>query len=123
MLESWKYDFVDLDEFVRSADRMFWIIYDGEQDCFGCTNQPINTDSTLACVNSEKCKLCSRNPNHTNNYESRRFPKWKYTFACKCDCSKSRHICCEECDDRNTCEDKCESKSDEFKLAMNRRKS
>ena len=121
--ESWKSDFIDLDAFVRNAERMFWGIYDSEQDCFGCVNQPINTDSTLACGDSEKCKSCSINPNHTNNYESRRFPKGKYTFACKCDCPKSRYICCEECDDRNTCEDKCESKSDECGLTMNRRKS
>ena len=75
--ESWKSDFIDLDAFVRNAERMFWGIYDNEQDCFGCVNQPINTDSTLACGDSEKCKSCSINPNHTNNYESRRFPKGK----------------------------------------------
>lgn len=119
--ESWKSDFIDLDAFVRNAERMFWGIYDSEQDCFGCVNQPINTDSTLACGDSEKCKSCSINPNHTNNYESRRFPKGKYTFACKYDCPKSRYICCEECDDKDNCANRCGSKSDECGLAMHRR--
>ena len=120
--ESWKSDFVDLDAFVRNVERMFWIVYDSEQDCFGCVNQPINTDSTLACGNSEKCNLCSVNPNHDNNYESRRFPKGKYTFACKYDCPKSRYICCEECDEKNSCSYKCDSKSDECGLAMKKRR-
>lgn len=121
--ESWKSDFVDLDAFVRNVECVFWVIYDNEQICFGCVNQPINTDSALACGDSEKCKSCSVNPNHTNNYESRRFPKGRYTFACKYDCYKSRCICCEECDDKDSCIYKCDSKSNECGLAINRRKS
>ena len=121
--ESWKSDFVDLDAFVRNVECVFWVIYDNEQICFGCVNQPINTDSALACGDSEKCKSCSVNPNHTNNYESRRFPKGRYTFACKYDCYKSRCICCEECDDKDSCMYKCDSKSNECGLAINRRKS
>lgn len=118
--ESWKSDFIDLDAFVRNVERMFWIIYDGEQDCFGCVNQTINSESTLACGNSEKCNFCSTNPNYVNNYESRRFPKGKYTFSCKYDCHKSRYICCEECDAKYNCQYRCDSKSDECGLAMNR---
>lgn len=121
--ESWKSDFVDLDAFVRNVECVFWVIYDNEQICFGCVNQPINTDSALACGDSEKCKSCSVNPNHTNNYESRRFPKGRYTFACKYDCYKSRCICCEECDDKDSCIYKCDSKSNECGLAINRGKS
>lgn len=121
--ESWKSDFVDLDAFVRNVECVFRVIYDNEQICFGCVNQPINTDSALACGDSEKCKSCSVNPNHTNNYESRRFPKGRYTFACKYDCYKSRCICCEECDDKDSCIYKCDSKSNECGLAINRRKS
>lgn len=121
--ESWKSDFVDLDAFVRNVECVFWVIYDNEQICFGCVNQPINTDSALACGDSEKCKSCSVNPNHTNNYESRRSPKGRYTFACKYDCYKSRCICCEECDDKDSCIYKCDSKSNECGLAINRRKS
>lgn len=121
--ESWKSDFVDLDAFVRNVECVFWVIYDNEQICFGRVNQPINTDSALACGDSEKCKSCSVNPNHTNNYESRRFPKGRYTFACKYDCYKSRCICCEECDDKDSCIYKCDSKSNECGLAINRRKS
>lgn len=121
--ESWKSDFVDLDAFVRNVECVFWVIYDNEQICFGCVNQPINTDSALACGDSEKCKSCSVNPNHTNNYESRRFPKGRYTFACKYDCYKSRCICCEECDDKDSCMYKCDSKSNECGLAINRGKS
>ena len=118
--DSWKSDFIDLDAFVRNAERMFWTIYGSEQDCFGCINQPINSESTLGCGSSEKCADCLVNPNHTNNYESRRFPKGKYTFACKYDCPKNRYICCEECDEKDDCKDRCSSKSDECGLAMHR---
>lgn len=118
--ESWKSDFIDLDAFVQNAERMFWTIYDSEQDCFGCVNQPINSESTLACGNSEKCNSCLVNPNYTNNYESRRFPRGKYTFACKYDCPKNRYICCEECDEKDDCKDRCSSKSNGCGLAMNR---
>ena len=52
--ESWKSDFVDLDACVRNVERMFWIVSDIEQDRFGCVNQPINKDRTLACGYYEK---------------------------------------------------------------------
>lgn len=116
--ESWKSDFIDLDAFIRNVERMFWIIYDSEKDCFGCVNQPINTESSLESGNSEKCKMCLINPKHSNNFESRRIPRGKYTFACKYDCPKNRYICCEECDDKNNCEDKCDSKSNECGLSI-----
>lgn len=119
--ESWKSDFVDLNAFVRNVDRMFWVVYNNERNCFGCVNQPMNLENTFACGNSKECNSCSINPNHTNNYEGRRFPKGKYTFACKYDCYKSRYICCEECDDKDSCTYKCDSKSDECELAMHRR--
>lgn len=116
--ESWKSDFIDLDAFIRNVERMFWIIYDSEKDCFGCVNKPINTESSLESGNSEKCKMCLINPKHSNNFESRRIPRGKYTFACKYDCPKNRYICCEECDDKNNCEDKCDSKSNECGLSI-----
>lgn len=116
--ESWKSDFIDLDAFVRNVERMFWTIYDSEQDCFGCVNQPINAESTLESGSSDKCEMCLINPKHSNNFESRRNPRGKYTFACKYDCPKSNYICCEECDDKNSCEDKCDSKSNECGLSI-----
>ena len=115
-----KSDFIDLDAFVRNVERMFWVIYDSKQDCFGCVNQPINSESVLGCGDSEKCNSCLINPNHINNYESRRFPKGKYTFSCKYDCPKNRYICCEECDEKDDCKDRCGSKSDECGLAMHK---
>lgn len=109
--ESWKSDFIDLDAFIQNVTRMFWIIQDSEYDCFLCVHQPTDSESTLACEDSEKCQNCLVNENLQNNYECRREPKGKYTFACKFDCYKSLYICCEECDDKETCGQKCDGKS------------
>lgn len=119
--ESWKTDFIDLDAFVRNVERTFWVIYNSEYDCFLCVNQPADVKSTLDCGNSEKCKNCSVNPNLKNNYEGVRHPRGKYTFACKYDCYKHKYICCEECDEKDSCQHICDSKSEECGLSINHR--
>lgn len=119
--ESWKTDFIDLDAFVRNVERVFWMIYGSEQDCFLCVNQPADVKSTLDCGDSEKCKICSVNPHLKNNYEGNRQPRGKYTFACKYDCYKHKYICCEECDEKDSCQHICDSKSEECGLSINHR--
>lgn len=115
--ESWKSDFIDLDAFIQNVTRMFWIIHNSEYDCFLCINQP-KDKSVLACGESDKCTNCLVNPNLKNNYECRRQPKGDYTFAYKFDCYKSRYICCEECDDKETCEQKCNGNPDDCVNAL-----
>lgn len=106
--DSWKDDFVDLDAFVRNVvieltDRM-----ESKDDCFCCTNDGSNV-----------CKTCINNPKHRNNYETCRQPKGAHKFACKYDCYRSYYICCEECKHKETCKQKCDSKSAECGLAIN----
>lgn len=101
--ELWKYDYVDLDSFVRNVVRRYFNLCVSENDCFGCIHQPKNSESILQCGSSNECKLCVVNPNLMDNYQCRRTPRGKYTFSCKYDCPKSRQICCEECDAASDC--------------------
>ena len=108
--ESWKSDFIDLDAFTRNVTRGLFRLIDSEQDCFLC----IHPDK------SDKCKECLINPDLKNNYECGRKPKGKYTFACKFDCHKSKYICCEECDKKDDCDNRCISKSTECGNVINK---
>ena len=98
--ESWKNDFIDLDAFIRNVYRRVLQIKDVETDCFCCKHK-----------DTELCKECSINEKLKINYECSRKPKGKYTFACKYDCFKSRYICCEECDEKETCNNRCDGNS------------
>lgn len=109
--ESWRNDFVDLDAFIRNVCGRLYLIMESDDDCFRCIHQYKNWGSTLDCGESDVCKECSVNPNLKNHYESCREPRGKYTFACKYDCFKNRYICCEECDDREECDRRCNGKS------------
>lgn len=102
--ESWKNDFIDLDAFIKNVYRNIYVMKDADTDCFCC----IYDDGKF---NSDKCKECFINPNHTINYECSRKPRDKYTITCKYDCYKSKYICCEECDYKVGCEQKCNSSS------------
>jgi hypothetical protein len=105
--ESWKSDFVDLDAFTRNVYNALLKLIDSNEDCFLCIHE-----------RSEKCSSCMVNPLLENHYESCRQPKGKYTFSCKFDCFRNRYICCEECEDKDTCEQKCDSNSDECWQAL-----
>lgn len=111
--DSWRSDFVDLDAFVRNVVGALIGRVNSNNDCFLCKHQPQNSQSTLAPGASEMCQKCSLNPEHTNNYQSNRYPRGKYTFACAFDCYRSRYICCEECDDKDSCTHRCDSNSSE----------
>lgn len=102
--ESWKDDFIDLDAFIRNVYRNICNMKIVDTDCFCC----IYEESKCG---SKECKECIVNPNYKINYECSRKPKGKYTFACRYDCYKNRYICCEECDDKESCIEKCNSKS------------
>lgn len=119
--DSWRNDFIDLDAFIQNVNRRLLDIIDIDSDCFLCIHQDESSGSTLDCGFSEKCKTCCVNPNLTNNFECGRQPKGEYTFACKFDCPKNRYICCEECEDRNTCGSVCDSHSADCGLAINRK--
>lgn len=119
--ESWKSDFIDLDAFVRNVHRRLVNIIDTEEDCFCCIHQDKSCKSALDCGNSDLCKECLVNPNLKNHYECSRYPKGKYTFACKYDCFKNRYICCEECDDKDSCSHKCDADSDLCGNVINRK--
>ena len=110
--ESWKDDFVDLDAFVSNVHRNLFMRMDAQEDCFLCTNQDATSESTLSCGSSDECKRCSINPNLTNNYKCRRYPKGKYTFACKYDCVQNKYICCEECGSNQSCNHRCDGSSE-----------
>ncbi|MDD6638461.1 MAG: hypothetical protein PUE81_06770 [Lachnospiraceae bacterium] len=109
--ESWKSDFIDLYAFVQNVHRRLLNIIDTKEDCFLCIHQDQTNESTIACGDSQVCKECLVNPNLKNHYESCRKPRGKYTFACKYNCFKSRYICCEECDDKETCIHRCDGES------------
>lgn len=109
--ESWKSDFIDLDAFVQNAHRRLLNIMETEQDCFLCIHQDQSNGHTLDCGDSQFCKECLVNPNMKNHYEGRREPRGKYTFACKYNCFKSRYICCEECDEKEQCNHRCDGES------------
>lgn len=118
--DSWKSDFIDLDAFIGNVcnSLLHWI--DADFDCFMCKHQDTKSNnSTISPGCNSRCHNCSINSDNTNNYESNRFPRGKYTFACKFDCYRSRYICCEECDDKDGCKYKCDSSSDKCGLTMN----
>lgn len=115
--ESWKYDFIDLDAFIQNVNYQYKRMFMGEQDCFLCIHQQ-GSKSALGCGNGKICKTCSVNANLKNNYESCRKPKGKYTFACKYNCFKGMYICCEECDENESCGHVCNSNSNECGLKM-----
>ena len=111
--DSWKDDFIDLDAFINNV---VYLIMDNikSKDCFGCKYYPSDR-------NHEFCNTCIlKYSDLKNNFESERKPRGKYTFACKYNCYKSRYICCEECKDKDTCTQKCESSSTNCNLAINR---
>lgn len=111
--DSWKSDFIDLDAFIRNVVGALIDRVNSNNDCFLCKHQPKNSQSTLSPGASEVCQKCILNSEHKNNYESNRYPRGKYTFACAFDCYKSRYICCEECDDKDSCLHRCDSNSSE----------
>ena len=116
--ESWKSDFIDLDAFVQNVHRMLLVLIDTEEDCFGCIRQNKDCVSTLDCGKSDFCKGCSVNPNLENHYEGCRQPRGKFTFACKYNCFKHRYICCEECDEKESCMNKCDGDSEDCGNAL-----
>jgi hypothetical protein len=109
--ESWKSDFIDLDAFVRNVINKFYILKDSDMDCFCCIHQE-----------TDKCTACFVNPKLKINYEGSRKPKGKYTFACTYNCYRSRYICCDECDDKDSCTKKCDSNSKNCGLVINKLK-
>lgn len=118
--ESWRKDFIDLDAFVRNAYNRLFIVMESDADCFCCIHQDKTAESILDCGRSDFCKGCSVNPNLKNRYEGHRQPRGKFTFACKYDCFKHRYICCEECDEKEECNHRCDSKSADCGNAINR---
>lgn len=99
---SWKDDFIDLDAFIRNVVRNIRDEQIVNGDCFLCIYE--GTDS-------DKCKNCIVNPNLKFNYESGRYPKGDHKFACKYDCYRNFYICCEECNYKDDCKEKCDSNS------------
>lgn len=118
--ESWKDDFIDIDAFVQNVNRMLPLIIDLDCDCYMCVHQGNDAKSTLDCGTDEECKNCLVNRNLQNNYESRREPRGKYTFACRYDCHKNFYICCEECEEKEKCSNRCDGKSENCGNAINR---
>ena len=112
--ESWKDDFVDLDAFVRNVCSNINMIMNYETDCFCCIHN--------GKEDSEACKTCVYNINYTNNYESDRTPKGKYTFACKYDCPNGYYIGCNECDKKEDCKFRCKESCRGCSLAINYKK-
>lgn len=109
---SWRDDFIDLDAFIQNLVFHLNQRLDLNNDCFLCINQDESSENTLSSGQSDKCKTCKINPNFTNNYETCRQPKGKYTMACNFDCYKAKYICCIECDDKDNCTHKCDSTPD-----------
>lgn len=120
--ESWKYDFIDLDAFIQNVNYQYERMFMGEQDCYLCIHQR-GSDSALGCGDGEICKTCSVNPNLKNHYESCRHPRGKYTFACKYDCQKQCYICCEECEEKESCDYVCDSNSCDCGQKINQKKN
>lgn len=112
--ESWKYDFIDLDAFIGNAERNIWMLMDYETDCFCCIHNPRDGESR-----PKECSTCLVNPGFKINYETCRYPKGKYTFACKHNCKCDYYIGCDECDKKDTCEHRCESSCEGCELAIN----
>lgn len=98
--DSIRNDFIDLDAFVGNVSRKLYNVRD--KDCFLC----VHDDNKHT---NEYCLRCVINPSFTNNYESERFAKGKYTIVCNYDCYKAKYICCTECDEKDTCQNKCDS--------------
>lgn len=98
---AWENDFVDLDAFIGNLNCAILSNKDNNDDCFLCVNKE-----------TDLCKSCFVNDTFTNNYKCSRNPRGEYTFSCKYDCQKRRQICCEECEEKDTCEYKCNSNSD-----------
>lgn len=111
--DSWRYDFVDLDAFIRNFHNRLLKELDANEDCFGCENSCEGEPTD--CIN---CSLCICNPNFTNNFNSRRVPKGDHKFCCSYDCYRCYYICCEECKYKDNCEHKCEGSSDTCGLAI-----
>ena len=110
--DSWRDDFIDLDAFVNNVQRNIYDRIHRNNDCFLCTSQNANSESTLSPGDGDRCKTCAINPNHTFNYSSARYAKGEYTIVCNFDCYKSKYICCSECDNKDSCKHRCDSTPD-----------
>jgi hypothetical protein len=99
--ETWRRDFIDLDAFIRNVHNRLLTLMEVEQDCFCCKH-----------TKTERCDTCLVNPILKYNFECSKSPKGKYTFACKYDCPAHCYICCEECDKKDFCANKCDGISD-----------
>lgn len=109
--ESWKRDIIDLDAFSRNVVDTIYKLADADRDCMGCIR-----------ANSDLCSKCYINPDLRMYYKGNREPKGIYTFSCKYDCPKGLMICCEECNKEN-CDTRCDSQSEDCGLAINRLKT
>lgn len=107
--ESWKTDFIDLDAFIQNIMYAIGIANKNENDCFCCIHE-----DTISCND------CCINPKFKMNYECSRNPKGKYTISCKYNCYRSRQICCDECSDKESCDEKCGSSSKDCGLTINK---
>lgn len=123
--ESWKTDFIDLDALIPNAiSRMIWMTKeDSWRECSDCKN---HRKGCSPCgvgepVEVTRCDTCVNNPNHSDNYESKRLPKGVYTFACKFDCPECKYICCEECPKKEGCKHRCDGDSKTCGNAINHR--
>lgn len=118
--ENWRREFIDLDACIRNIKQELIKQDNFSRDCFDCKYS--TQESYKQDTKENKCTTCSINPKLYNNYEGNRRPKGIYTFACKYDCSKGWYICCEECPNKNDCEDRCKSKSQTCGLSINHKR-
>lgn len=108
----WKHDFIDLDAFIRNVERLFWTIYEAESDCFGCVN-----------YKSKECEICVRNRARVDRYEGNgRTSRKGDKKVCKYDCVEGYFICCESCDKKHKCPNRCDQRSDTCELLIENKK-
>jgi hypothetical protein len=106
--DSWRYDFIDLDAFIKNVYNRFLDLAEAEKDCFCCVHRE---KKLFNLMDKKACKTCLLNPDHNYNYECSRKPKGEYTFSCKYDCPEHKMICCEECEKKRICINECDANS------------
>ena len=104
--DSWKDGFIDLDAVLQNFMCSYLNYNERFNDissCYNCVHYEMN---------SNECLNCNRNMKFRDNFNykaSNNRPMGnEYTRWCVVNCRSSKYaICCYDCDDKNTCENRC----------------
>lgn len=104
--DSWKDDFIDLDAVLQNFMCSYLNYnksFNDVSSCYNCVHYEMNSNECLNCNRSMKFRDNFNCKADTNRPMGNEYTRW-----CEVNCrSSKRAICCYDCNDKNTCENRC----------------